>query len=95
MTGTCAPSANNAAVPYEVTPRSCGFGPEARGPVEGGIVMQQLLYAPEVRSIEDVEIAEAPVKDAELNLAKQLIAQIWDIEAFPDVRPLIEALAKP
>jgi hypothetical protein len=23
-----------------------------------------------------------------------LIAQIWDIEACPDVRPLIEALAK-
>src|SRR5439155_12079463 len=45
-------------------------------PVEGGIVMQQLLYAPEVRSIEDVEVAESPVKDTELNLAKQLIAQI-------------------
>src|SRR3954453_1740289 len=29
-------------------------------PVEGGIVMQQLLYAPEVRSIEDVEIGDAP-----------------------------------
>jgi 2-methylcitrate dehydratase PrpD len=26
--------------------------------------------------------------------AKQLIAQVWDIEACPDVRPLIEALAK-
>ncbi|MDQ6621116.1 MAG: Ku protein [Pseudomonadota bacterium] len=45
-------------------------------PVEGGIIMQQLLYAPEVRTIEEVEIAEAPVKDTELNLAKQLIAQI-------------------
>ncbi|MEP7208082.1 MAG: Ku protein [Casimicrobiaceae bacterium] len=44
--------------------------------VPGGIVMQQLLYGPEVRSIEDVEIAEAPVKDAELSLAKQLIGQI-------------------
>src|SRR5947209_20604030 len=43
--------------------------------VEGGIVMQQLLYAPEVRSIDDVEIGDAPVKDTELNLAKQLIAQ--------------------
>ena len=45
-------------------------------PVEGGLVMQQLLYAPEVRSIADVDIAEAPVRDAELKLAQQLIAQI-------------------
>ena len=44
--------------------------------VADGIVMQQLLYAPEVRSIQDVEIEQAPVKEAELNLAKQLIAQI-------------------
>ena len=45
-------------------------------PVEGGLVMQQLLYAPEVRSIADVDIPEAPVRDAELKLAQQLIAQI-------------------
>ena len=45
-------------------------------PVPGGLVMQQLLYAPEVRTIEDVEIPEAPVRDAELTLAQQLIAQI-------------------
>jgi DNA end-binding protein Ku len=45
-------------------------------PVPGGLVMQQLLYAPEVRSIDDVEIPEAPVRDAELTLAQQLIAQI-------------------
>jgi len=45
-------------------------------PVPGGLVMQQLLYAPEVRTIEDVEIPEAPVRDAELTLARQLIAQI-------------------
>ena len=44
--------------------------------VEGGIVMQQLLYAPEVRSIADVEIEAAPVRDTELALAKQLIGQI-------------------
>jgi len=64
-------------------------------PVEGGIVMQQLLYAPEVRSIEDVEIGDAPVKDAELNLAKQLIAQISADRFDPaqyedDVRKRIE-----
>ena len=45
-------------------------------PVPGGLVMQQLLYAPEVRTIDDVEIPEAPVRDAELTLAQQLIAQI-------------------
>lgn len=45
-------------------------------PVEGGLVMQQLLYAPEVRTIQDVDIPEAPLRDAELGLAKQLIAQI-------------------
>jgi DNA end-binding protein Ku len=45
-------------------------------PVEGGLVMQQLLYAPEVRSIADVDIPETAVRDAELGLAKQLISQI-------------------
>jgi DNA end-binding protein Ku len=44
--------------------------------VPGGLVMQQLLYAPEVRRISDVSIEAAPVKDAELALAKQLIGQI-------------------
>src|SRR5258706_401846 len=44
--------------------------------VPGGIVMQQLLYAPEVRQISDVGVETAPVKDSELALAKQLIAQI-------------------
>lgn len=44
--------------------------------IPGGIVMQQLLYAPEVRGIGDVGIDEAPVRDSELSLAKQLIAQI-------------------
>ena len=42
-------------------------------PVEEGLVMQQLLYAGEVRSIKEVEIPETEVKDAELKLAKQLI----------------------
>jgi DNA end-binding protein Ku len=42
-------------------------------PVEEGLVMQQMLYAGEVRSIKEVEIPETEVKDAELKLAKQLI----------------------
>jgi DNA end-binding protein Ku len=64
--------------------------------VPGGIVMQQLLYAPEVRSIADVGIEAAPVRDNELALAKQLIAQISSKAFDPtqyedDVRKRIEA----
>src|SRR5215218_1238540 len=40
---------------------------------EKGLVMQQLLYKDEVRSIDEVEIPDTEVKDAELKLAKQLI----------------------
>jgi DNA end-binding protein Ku len=58
--------------------------------------MQQLLYAPEVRAIADIEIDEAPVRDSELALAKQLIAQIssktFDPTAYEDeVTKRIEA----
>src|SRR5689334_13624988 len=64
--------------------------------VPGGIVMQQLLYAPEVRSIADVGIEPAPVRDSELALAKQLIGQIsaqaFDPTQYEDsVRARIEA----
>jgi len=64
--------------------------------VAGGIVMQQLLYAPEVRSIDELDIAATPVKDQELALAKQLIAQIsadtFDPAAYKDdVKARIEA----
>jgi DNA end-binding protein Ku len=44
-------------------------------PVEDGLVMQQLLYADEVRSINEVDIPTMDVKEAELKLAKQLIEQ--------------------
>jgi DNA end-binding protein Ku len=44
-------------------------------PVEGGIVMETLHYADEVRSIRDVPIPEGEVKPAELQLAMQLIEQ--------------------
>jgi DNA end-binding protein Ku len=58
--------------------------------------MQQLLYAPEVRSIADIGIEEAPVRDSELALAKQLIGQIsskaFEPTAYEDeVRKRIEA----
>jgi DNA end-binding protein Ku len=46
-------------------------------PIEGGIVMQQLLYSDEVRSFKDVPLNEgAEPKEAELKLAIQLINQI-------------------
>jgi DNA end-binding protein Ku len=44
-------------------------------PIEDGLVMQQLLYAEEVRSIKDLEIPKSEVKEAELKLAQQLIEQ--------------------
>jgi DNA end-binding protein Ku len=44
-------------------------------PVEDGLVMQQLLYAGEVRAMKDLEIAKTEVKPAELKLAQQLIEQ--------------------
>src|SRR5213595_532534 len=44
-------------------------------PVDDGLVMQQLLYAGEVRSIKEIEIPKTEVKEAELKLAQQLIEQ--------------------
>lgn len=44
-------------------------------PLEDGLVMQQLLYGNEVRSIKDIDIPHMDVKDAELKLARQLIDQ--------------------
>jgi DNA end-binding protein Ku len=43
---------------------------------EGGLVLQQLLYADEVRSLDDLHIEKVEVTAAELQLALQLIAQI-------------------
>ncbi len=65
-------------------------------PVEEGLVMQQLLYAGEVRSIRDLEIPQTEVKEAELKLAQQLIeqqaAERFDPSAYTDaVRARIEA----
>jgi DNA end-binding protein Ku len=49
--------------------------------IEDGLVMQQLLYAGEVRSIKDIEIPATEVKDNELKLAKQLI-EAQSVETF-------------
>src|SRR5205085_401944 len=61
-----------------------------------GLVMQQLLYAGEVRALRDVDIPKTEVKPAELKLAQQLIEQQssdkFDPAAYKDeVRERIEA----
>jgi len=65
-------------------------------PSEDGLVMQQLLYAGEVRSIKELEIPDTEVKDAELKLAQQLIEQQASDKFDPttytdDVRARVEA----
>ena len=61
-----------------------------------GLVMQQLLYSGEVRSLRDIDIPKTDVKPAELKLAQQLIEQqsvdTFDPAAYKDeVRERIEA----
>ena len=61
-----------------------------------GLVMQQLLYASEVRALRDIDIPKTDVKPAELKLAQQLIEQQasdkFDPSAYKDeVRGRIEA----
>jgi len=57
-------------------------------PVEDGLVMQQLLYAGEVRSMKELDIPRTEVKPAELKLAGQLIEQqtveTFDPSAYTD-----------
>ena len=65
-------------------------------PVEKGLVMQQLLYADEVRSIDEVEIPDTEVNPKELKLAQQLIeaqaSDAFDPSAYRDqVRERIES----
>ena len=55
---------------------------------EDGLILQQLLYAEEVRSLKDLNIEAAAVSSAELQLALKLIDQIsedgYDPTAFKD-----------
>src|SRR5256712_2279782 len=65
-------------------------------PAAEGLVMQQLLYAGEVRSIKEIDIPQGEVKEAELKLAQQLIEQqaseTFDPTTYVDeVRGRIEA----
>ena len=57
-------------------------------PAEDGLVLQQLLYADEVRSMKELDIEKVTVTPAELKLAMQLIEQIsedtYDPTMFED-----------
>jgi DNA end-binding protein Ku len=50
-------------------------------PFHGGLIMQQLRYAEEIRDFSEVPVGEAEVQDGELQLALQLVEQISS-EAF-------------
>lgn len=54
-------------------------------PVEDGLALEQLLYADEVRSFDEVPREEGEVSDEELALAKQLVANAT-AEAFDPSR---------
>ena len=51
---------------------------------EGGLVMQNLMYADEVRPFSEVGVEPAEVKDQELALAQQIIQQISTDEFKPE-----------
>jgi len=53
-------------------------------PMEGGLVMEQLRYADELRTISDVPIPKTEVKKTELDLAIKLIEQASTDEFQPE-----------
>ena len=53
-------------------------------PEGSGLVMQQLLYADEVRPFSEVPLEEGEVKEGELKLAEQIIQQISSDEFKPE-----------
>ena len=54
-------------------------------PAEDGLVLQQLLYADEVRSMKELDIEKVTVSPAELKLAMQLIEQISEDTYDPTI----------
>jgi DNA end-binding protein Ku len=54
-------------------------------PFENGLVLQQLRYATELKSFTEVDVPDAEVKESELKLALQLIAQTASDEFKPAV----------
>ena len=69
-------------------------------PLEDALVMQQLLYADEVRALSEVPLVAADVKEPELKLAMQLIDQIaaeqFRPEAYEDdvKKRILEAIQR-
>lgn len=66
-------------------------------PLDDGLVMEQLHYADELKSFSEVPLGDGEIKDAELDLAVQLIEQAATDEFHPekyqdDVRERILAL---
>ncbi|HYC43340.1 MAG TPA: Ku protein [Noviherbaspirillum sp.] len=58
---------------------------QVRPSLEGGLVLQQLLYAEEVRSFKDLKLPEGKISDKELDMAVMLVEQIatdFDPEQF-------------
>jgi DNA end-binding protein Ku len=53
-------------------------------PAHGAILMQQLYYADEIRPISEVPLGDAAVKDAELELALQIVEQAVSEEFRPE-----------
>lgn len=53
-------------------------------PLDDGLILEQLYYPTELRSFEEVPTGEAEVKDAELDLAVQLIEQASVDEFHPE-----------
>jgi len=49
---------------------------QVRPSLEGGLVLQQLLYAEEVRSFKDLNLPQGKLTDKELDLAVMLVEQI-------------------
>lgn len=56
--------------------RGKSYTVQVRPSADGGLVLQQLLYADEVRSLKELNIPDTEVKKAELDLAVSLIEQI-------------------
>jgi DNA end-binding protein Ku len=53
-------------------------------PYQGGLILEQLHYADELRSFSEVERTDTKVSDAELSLAEKLIEQIAVDEFHPE-----------
>jgi DNA end-binding protein Ku len=53
-------------------------------PLDGRLVMQQLLYADEVRALSEIPVGEADLKEPEVQLALQLVEQTAREEFHPE-----------